>query len=178
MLNSMGLKRFLVLLLASFFASSHGFAQESTELNFREFYAFGLHSGTLLPSKISGIKETLPHWGLRFSLPTRRGVIETDLFFANAEGVTYSSATLDFRLDIRVVEELPLHFLVGVHVDNYQTSGADTKVKSGWHYGGGLLQHIAGPVFLRSDFKYRYGPGTSVQVGLGILWLLGGTTSQ
>jgi hypothetical protein len=131
----------------------------------------GVHSGPLLPSRISGVREIVPGWGLRASFPTGRGVFETDSFFGRGSGIEFNSLALDYRLDV-ANSYLPVHFLLGLHVDQYKGVGKPWTVASGWHYGGGTSLKIAGPLSMRVDFKSRFGPGDSLYVGVGFVYRL------
>lgn len=132
----------------------------------------GLHAGPLLPSKVPAVTEIVQGWGARFSVPTRKGVFELDSFLGQGDGTTYSSLAFDYRLDIDN-DVLPAHFLLGLHTDWFSPPGEGYRFSGGWHYGGGISQHVGGPIYFRGDFKYRFSPGNSVYVGIGFLYRFG-----
>ncbi len=130
----------------------------------------GLHSGPLIMSQVGGVDDILPSWGARLGLLTKMGTIETDTLFAHAYGVTYYVAGLDYRLDI-INDYIPVHFLIGGRFDYFKPNNEPKfKIAGGWHYGGGVIEQIGGPWAVRGDFKFRFSPGTSIYISLGLMY--------
>lgn len=129
---------------------------------------FHLGGGTLLPSGIPGVTEVMPTVGLRASRGTPKGMFELDGMFSNASGASYRSVSIDYRLDLPN-DALPVLLLIGLHGDYYQ--GADSepaKFSRGAHFGAGVFMPVTSLLWLRSDFRYRVGPGTSLLVTVGL----------
>jgi hypothetical protein len=169
----------LLLTLASALATvttSRALAQNSESApDPRSSYDLGVHTGTLLPSRIRGVRELIPGWGLRASAPTRQGVFEISGYTGRASGQIYNSLALSYRMDIDLLDVVPAHFVIGLHSDSYEgvfRNGTPTgpKFTGGWHYGGGLSQPLAGPFLLRGDFRSRFGPGQSLEITIGLIY--------
>jgi hypothetical protein len=144
-------------------------------MNPRTSYDLAALTGTFLPSRIRGVRELVPGWGLRASAPTRQGVFEISAYTGRASGQIYNSLGLSYRLDIDVLDVVPAHFMIGLHSDNYEgvyRNGTPTgpKFGGGWHYGGGLSQSLAGPFLLRGDFRSRFGPGQSLEITASLVY--------
>jgi hypothetical protein len=152
-----------ILLLLSF--AAQGRAAENDENGFE----VALHAGPLLPSRIAYVREIVQGWGARVSVPTAKGIFELENFHARGDGIVYNTVSMDYRLDIKN-DYLPTHFLLGFHGDYFHGPNRDWVPAGGWHFGGGVSEKIAGPVFFRTDFKYRFSPGTSLYVGVGITY--------
>lgn len=134
----------------------------------RNSYDVNIHFGTLLPSRI-GLLETVPGWGIRLSAPTGKGTFEASGFSGIGNGIIYKTAALDYRMDV-AIETISAHFVLGLHIDQYEAENAASRFSGGWHYGGGITQLIAGPVFGRFDFRHRFSPGQVLEVTLGLTY--------
>lgn len=148
----------IALVTATLFTPNRG--QANTE--------FHLGGGALLPSGIPGVTEVMPTVGLRASRHTPKGTFELDGMFSNASGASYRSLSVDYRLDLPN-DALPVLLLIGLHGDYYQ--GADSgpaKFSRGAHFGAGVFMPVTSALWLRSDFRYRVGPGTSLLVTVGL----------
>lgn len=143
-------------------------AQQEAEAKGMEI---GIHAGPLMATQIPRFREFISGWGARFSVPTEKGVFELDSYFARGMGQEYVSGMLDYRLDLPT-EILPVHALLGVHVDRYVVPGREGRVAGGWHFGGGFTERLAGPLSVRADFKFRFGPGNSAWVGVSLVYRL------
>jgi hypothetical protein len=150
------------------FNVSKSFAEDSSGSATRDS-RIGILAGPFLPSSISGVREILQVSGLRLGSNTRLGNFEAEGWLANGGGVSYQSFLMNYRLNIPS-DNLPVHALVGVHADYYRKANATTASSGGWQIGGGAETKIAGPLSLRSDFEYRFGPGTSLLVLVSIMW--------
>jgi opacity protein-like surface antigen len=128
--------------------------------------AFGIHAGPLLPSRM-GIPEILKGFGMRGTFPTHRGTFEIDSFFAHTQGTQYTSLSFDYKFNV-VNDVMPTHFILGIHTDVFAPPNEGARFGGGWHYGGGFSIPVSELVSLRGDFKYRFSPGTSLYVGVGV----------
>lgn len=128
----------------------------------------GFGFGSLLPAR-NGLKEIVPGWAIRGSLPTSMGFFEAQYYNGIGYGIIYRSVTIDYRADLHF-DPIFAHFLLGFHIDQYEqaTPEIPRRFAGGWHYGGGITQLIAGPVSARFDFRHRFGPGHVVEVLLGL----------
>jgi hypothetical protein len=130
--------------------------------------------GALLPSGIPGVTEVMPTVGLRASRQTSKGTFELDGMFSNASGASYRSVSVDYRLDLPN-DALPVLLLIGLHGDYYQgAESGPAKFSRGGHFGAGVFMPMTSMLLLRSDFRYRLGPGTSLLVTVGLTIRFGG----
>lgn len=134
-------------------------------------YLLHLHGDTFLASRVSGVTEIVPGWGPGVSIPTGKGQFMIDSFLGKGSGIEYKSLLADYRVNI-TNDVIPVHFLLGVHTDTWTGVSGEAKVSGGWHFGGGITFPIAGPFFLESDFRYRFSPGTSLLIGVGLTYVL------
>lgn len=132
-------------------------------------YELGIHGGPLLPNRVAGVTEILSMVGVRAAAPTDKGMFELDFITGRGLGVVYHSASFDYRLDI-VNDYRPVFFLLGGHVDSFEPLERSQRIAFGWHYGGGITEKIAGPIHFRADFRHRFGPGSELYIGVGILY--------
>ncbi len=131
-------------------------------------YEVGVGFGPLLPSRIAGVREILNGWALRGAVHTAKGVFECEVFNGRGEGDAYTSAMFDYRIDFGdEAATIPIHFLVGLHLDGIQPADQGLRTAGGWHYGGGLSLPVVGDFRFRSDFKHRFSPGNSLIVLVG-----------
>jgi hypothetical protein len=129
---------------------------------------YELAGGALLPSKIPLVTEVMPVWDLRATRRTKRGIFEGDVAFANSSGVSYDSLSLEYRYDL-ANDALPAFVLLGAQGDFYKGLGAGSyKAGGGWNFGGGGFLQLAGPLWLRGEFRYRFSPGTSILFLVGL----------
>lgn len=136
-------------------------------------YDYGFQLGTLLPANF-GVREMVPGWGARTAVPTKSGVFEGSVFSGLGNGIMYRTVTIDYRLDLEL-EGISSHFLLGFHADQYSTESpipASSRFSGGWHYGGGVTQWLAGPIYARFDFRHRFSPGQIVEVTVGLIYRL------
>jgi hypothetical protein len=133
-------------------------------------YEIGVHAGPFLPSKIKGVTEVMNATGFRLGMGNDSGKWELDTLFARGEGQEYKSAQLDYRYNLPS-QLLDVHALFGVHADQYASPGRPTATSGGAHIGAGVSFAATANFGLRTDFKFRIAPGTSLYVGVG-LWIL------
>lgn len=137
----------------------------------------GIFFGPFLPYKIPGVTEVLNGWGTRGTLWTPKGFVEAEYYDARGAGVSYHSGSLTYRMDV-FRDFFTAHFILGGHLDYYQPLDLEAKKAFGWHYGGGIALPLAGPFYLRSDFKARFSPGNSTIVSIGLLYRFSGGSSE
>jgi hypothetical protein len=135
--------------------------------NPRHSYEFGAYGATFLPYHILGVTEIVPGWGFLAAVPTSKGVFELATFLGRGNGIDYDSVAVDYRYDIPF-DTLEMHAFAGVNADTYASDRFTETFVGGWHFGGGVSMQLGGPVFLRSDFRYRLGPGLSLLVNVGL----------
>lgn len=137
----------------------------------RNSYDLNLNFGTMISAN-TGLNDDVPGWGLRYSIPTSKGIFEIGGFSGIGHGITYRSATFDYRMDV-VLETIASHFLLGFHGDQFEATSptlASSKFSGGWHYGGGVTQVISGPMLFRFDFRHRFSPGQAIEVTIGFTY--------
>ncbi len=139
----------------------------------------GIGFGPFLPSKISRVREIQNSWGLRVGTGTERGFFEVDWAHGRGDDIIYNAFSLDYRMSLAgtsALDELPVHFLLGFHMDYFKGREQDFRSAGGWHYGGGIRLPIGGqssPVLFRADFRHRFSPGSSLLVLVGFSFLTG-----
>ena len=139
---------------------------------------YGLQTGVLLSKGLKGVDESIPGWGFRASTPAGRGILELSTFLGRGNGLMYSNVELDFRFDFDLYENAEVLFLVGGHVDYYTPLGRSSATGTGFQYGGAILQPLTGALSARADFRSRYGPGTGLEVTVGLSYRTAGSSSQ
>lgn len=133
-------------------------------------FEFGFYTGPLLPKRIPNVTEILPAWGMRPSFDTAMGRIEIETLHAISEGVRYHGISSDLRMDVWN-NLLPVHVNLGLHMDYIMGAGqSQYKTAGGWHYGGGIQYPMLDPLWFRFDFKYKFSPGQSLLVEVGMVW--------
>lgn len=142
---------------------------QAGELDSGFLYSIGVISGPFLPSKIPDATEILEVGGLRFSGKLRFGIFEAEAWSANGDGEHYKSLALNYRVNVSN-DIIPAHALLGVHADSWKSDSVGVSRSSGgWQMGGGSEFKIVPGFALRTDFEYRFGPGTSLLVTVSFL---------
>ncbi|MGE0528977.1 MAG: hypothetical protein AB7P49_18110 [Bdellovibrionales bacterium] len=137
-------------------------------------YEFGFHLGNLLPNQISGVTEIMGLGGVRGGVRMSPGsYVEGGLITGNGEGQEWKNIHVDFRMDIPV-ETLVGMAYIGADTTYYSGQGGGDKLIFGAHAGGGIQAHLTGSAGFRSDMKFGFSPGTSLYIGFGFVWRLGG----
>lgn len=178
-LMSRGLAGFLI-----FIWNHHSLAQEGVVYTDHQTYYLGAHMGSLLPFKIVGMQDTYPAWGMWLSHPSEITQVEYGLLLVNAKGVHFYNGSISLRIDYELAKTLEAYFTLGLDANYFKlkdtsTRTFDFKFSGGSHGGFGALQRIARDLCLRADFKFGFGPGKTLYVGLGILWEIGaGSTAS
>lgn len=138
---------------------------------------FGFHLGKLLPAQIEGVTEIMPLWGLRGGFRFGQGFMEFGGIGGNAYGAEWANLHVSLRAD------MPIEGLVGIlylggDVTQFKGAGMESKVFGGGHVGGGVYIKISPTVWFRSDMKFNVNPGTSLYIGFGFVFRLGGTSTS
>jgi len=145
----------------------------------------GIGFGPLLPSRIPKVREIQNTWGVRLGTKTAKGFFEVDWVHGRNDGIVYNAFGLDYRLSLQAepggdsgeADGLPVHFLLGFHMDYFKGLDQDSfRTSGGWHYGGGIHLPIGGPdspFLFRTDFRHRFSPGSSLVVLVGFSFLTG-----
>lgn len=131
-------------------------------------YSVGLFTGSLLPNKVSGVRELLPHWGFRLGHPFRNTQLEYNFAMANAKGKTYQLGFVSLRNPVEI-PALIFHWIVGVDVHRYkQSPTSGFRQSAGWHAGFGARFELTGGVSFRTDFRQGFSPGQQLLIMLGM----------
>ncbi|MDZ4082457.1 MAG: MFS transporter [Bdellovibrionales bacterium] len=141
----------------------------------------GIGFGPLLPSRIPKVREIQNTWGVRYGTQTAKGFFEIDWAHGRNDGIVYNAFGLDYRLAMNSEDDqaadLPVHFLLGFHIDHFKGLEEEAfRTSGGWHYGGGLRLPIGGPdspFMFRTDFRHRFSPGSSLIVLVGFSFKTG-----
>lgn len=137
-------------------------------------YEFGFHLGHLLPHQIGGVSEIMGLGGIRGGMRMSSGsYLETGLILGNGEGVEWKNLHVDLRMDI------PVENLVGIAyigADSYLYRGVNKgeSLIFGGHAGGGVMAQLTGGAWFRGDMKFSMSPGTSLYIGFGFVFPIGG----
>lgn len=135
----------------------------------------GLGFGPLLPSRIPKVREIQNTWGVRLGTQMAKGFFEIDWVHGRNDGIVYNAFGLDYRLAVNTDPDqgavLPVHLLLGFHLDHFKGLELESfRTSGGWHYGGGLILPVGGsdsPFLFRTDFRHRFSPGSSLIVLVG-----------
>ncbi len=135
-------------------------------------FEMGVHVGNLLPNQINGVSEIMGLGGARMAIRLNSGsYFETGFITGNGEGQEWKNIHAGIRMDIPV-ETLMSFAYIGA--DNYYYKGPNTgqKLVFGGHAGGGVMVHLTGSAWFRTDMKFAFSPGTSLYFGFGFQWRL------
>lgn len=133
-------------------------------------YELGMLIGSLLPHQISGVSEIMGLGGVRGGMRFNpAGWLEAALAMGNGNGQSWRDLAVDVRMDIPVENLVGIAFL-GLDAIQYSGVGTSSTIGFGGHVGGGIQANVGGPIWLRSDMKFQFNPGTSLTIGLSFLW--------
>lgn len=137
-------------------------------------YEAGFHLGNLLPNQINGVTEIMGLGGVRMGFRISPGsYLEFGFIAGNGEGAEWKDAHADIRMDIPI-ENLVAVAYVGGDTVFYQGAGSTSnKLVFGGHAGGGIMAHLTGATWFRTDMKFGWSPGTSLYIGFGLVFRLG-----
>ncbi len=156
-----------------FAQAEEGSSGGASEANFEG----GLHVGNFLPNQISGVTEIIGLGGVRAGMRLASGTfMEGGLITGNGEGARWKNLHLDIRIDIPVENLLAVAY-VGADSIMYSGNGVKERLIFGAHAGGGLKAHLSGIAWFRADMKFGVSPGTSLYIGVGLVFHLGASAS-
>jgi hypothetical protein len=139
---------------------------------------FGFHLGNLLPNQISGVTEIMGLGGVRAGLRLGpESYAEAGFIAGNGEGVEWKNAHIDIRMDIPVENLVGIAY-VGADSVFFQGNGHGNKLIFGGHAGGGIMGHLSGSCWFRGDMKFGFSPGTSLYIGVGLVFRLGAASNS
>jgi hypothetical protein len=137
-------------------------------------YEVGFHLGSLLPNQVNGVSEIMGLGGLRVGMRmSPLSYFETGFITGNGSGQEWKNLHADFRMDIPVETLVGLAY-VGADTVYFKGPGHSTQLVFGGHAGGGVQMHLTGVTWFRTDMKFGFSPGTSLYIGFGLVWRLGG----
>ena len=130
-------------------------------------FAWSITTGPLLPNQIDYVTEIQPSWGLRISIPKKKGgIFELGGLHSHEKGVTMYNVYTSLRGEVPI-ETLIAHIFIGLDYNHFITDEDQTTSGAGGHIGGGFIVPIAGDLYFRTDMKFNVQPGTSLYVGFG-----------
>lgn len=129
----------------------------------------GIHTGPLLPNQIQGMSEIQPVWGLRYGVPSGKGMLELNVANSRAEGVVYYDAYLSYRYDVHL-DEISGFLFGGADIHQWSSPPDDTtRVIPGVHLGTGIMMPLGDSLWFRSEMKFNMNPGTALYIGFGLV---------
>lgn len=136
-------------------------------------YEAGGHLGILLPNQVPGVTEITPQGGIRGAIRTGELVyVEFGANSGKGEGAEWNNLFVSLRGGVPLEGLLGIVF-IGLDLQAYQAGGESKKTFGGGHVGGGVMAHVAGNVWFRTDMKFNVNPGTSMYIGAGFLFRWG-----
>ena len=140
------------------------FAQLATASN----TYLGIHGGYILPSQIPGVTEIMSVAGARISFPQQVTWIELGLLDANAKGTTLYNANLSLKANIPL-QSFYAFMLLGADFTYYTPPNTGTSLSApGGHVGAGLGTTISDAVHFRSEMRFNFNPGVTMDILLGL----------
>ena len=133
-------------------------------------WEMGFHLGTLLPNQVSGVSEIMGLGGVRGGMRLGpNGWLEAGFISGNGDGQQWKNIVTNLRMDV------PVENLVGIAMvgfDVVQSKGPDEggNINFGGHVGAGIQAVMGTNVWLRTDMKFGFSPGTSLYVGFGMTY--------
>ena len=171
----------LSIILVILTLSHHCLAQQNqtnSSAGYTSYFDLGLKAGSFLPSKITGVRDILPLWGVKMGHPVSQELaLEYDIDMAMAKGVTYYMAYLSLRHDFAVGDAIPLFVLVGFDGHYYKRKNTlitqtefPFKFSTGWHIGVGGEAQIYRDLLARIDFRMGFSPGRQMTMTFGVIF--------
>jgi hypothetical protein len=137
--------------------------------------------GRMLPDQIRGVNENFAVCGGRFGFKSgNSSFMEFTGLGGGGFGTKYYQATGSIRGDMEMYDLIGSMY-VGVDI-NWVTravpdsiTGSDqSDIYAGAHVGGAFSGDINDSTYLRTDFKFNFNPGTSLFVGIALVFRFGG----
>lgn len=133
-------------------------------------YEGGIVIGDLLPSQIPGLTEITGVGGVRGGYRlTPMAVAEAAFIAGNGSGAEYKNLAASVRLDVPI-ESFVGFMVVGLDITNYKGAGLGAKTFGGGHMGGGIMTQLGGALWIRSDMKFTFNPGISMNLNFSLLF--------
>ncbi len=132
---------------------------------------YSMYLGTMLPNQIEGVTEIMPVFGGRYGF-RNTSVVVTEFGLSNihAEGVDFTTFSASLRADLPDYDQFFGMVYAGVDLNYYRPiRKTERKFDPGFHAGAGLMMHVGGTLWLRSDLKFMAEPGTSLQILFGLV---------
>jgi hypothetical protein len=135
------------------------------------------HLGYLLPNQITGVTEVMPVFGFRYAYPLATAFdLESGIENTHADGVDFTSLTVDLRGEFEPVPQFLAVFYAGASFYWYIPSGqTDRQTDWGGNAGLALMTGLTDTLWLRGDLKFNANPGTSLYIGFGLAFRTNGT---
>lgn len=169
MTRAVRLLTFIVLWCSSVFLVTPALAQNDVPSD-----EISLFVGTHLPSEIPNVTETLPVFGARYGIGTRRfGILELGASNTHAKGVDWTNFDVSLRGNALFDDGLVGIFYAGADANYYSPAGeTKRKLEAGWHVGTGAMIMATNNLWFRGDIKFMGGPGSSLFAVLGLVFQL------
>jgi hypothetical protein len=164
--------KYVFIITLALFTASFAFAEATASHDSQ----LGIFAGRALPHGISSTDDIFTLWGLRYSMPFGKtdasgGGKFVDFGFIGGNGslVHWGGVSVDVSL------QAPFETLVGsvglgIDATQYSSDTTSTKVVFGEHFLGSVMSRLGGNSFLRFDMKFNSQPGTTVFIGLGVVF--------
>lgn len=139
---------------------------------------FSLFVGYKLPNQIDNVTEILPLFGARYGFESSFGNLEFALENSNAEGVGWTSFGVSLRAEGSVAHGISSLIYAGPSLHYFQPAGESSrKFDYGVHFGVAGLMLVSDTLWLRSDLKFTGGPGTALDLLIGLMFRAPGSGS-
>lgn len=131
--------------------------------------------GTLLPFGVVGVRDKYPMLGFYYSNKAFTAPkYEIGLFSANANQVTFYTASLSYKIDVNMYDALQAFVNFGLDAHYYKRKpGTFTEypfvATGGAHLGFGTYHELTKDLLIRADFKFNFGPGKTFFAGIGLV---------
>lgn len=134
--------------------------------------------GNLLPNQIGGVTEITGLGGMRVGYRVgTSSFAEATMLMGNGHGVEWKNVSVSYRMDIPVENFVGLAY-VGPDITYYKgANSSSNRIIFGGHVGGGIQTSLGGLTWLRGDMKFGLSPGTSMFIGLSLIFRFAGDSS-
>ncbi len=155
---------FIVWLTTGCLTASFARAQDA---NGRDDFSFFV--GHMLPNQIEGVTEILPVFGGRYAFAGSFGALEVGGQNSHAQGVDFTTLTVDVRGEIPVAQGISGLIYAGPVLNYYSQKNTSNRLTEyGLEVGVGAMMLVSDTLWLRGDLKFMGGPGTSLYLLFGL----------
>jgi hypothetical protein len=134
---------------------------------------FSFHMGPLLPDQVYETAEILKAVGVRYGYPfSAKSLTEFGYTGAHTAGAKYTNFDLSLRGDVPILD-LFAFGLIGADITRIHGPATPSKIYPGGHIAGGVLAHVADTLFLRTELRFTFNPGTILFFGFGFEYRFG-----